>query len=39
MKIYNNENQIKEKNIEIAILKNTGFELLTQEQLKNYLKD
>ena len=33
------DGEVNEKNIEIAILKNTGFELLTPEQLKNYLKD
>ena len=33
------DGEVTEKNIEIAILKNTGFELLTPEQLKNYLKD
>ena len=33
------DGEIKDKNIEIVILKNTGFELLTHEQLKNYLKD
>lgn len=33
------DGEVNEKNIEIAILKNTGFELLTPEQIKNYLKE
>ena len=33
------EGQINEKNIELAILKDTGFELLTPDQIKNFLKD
>ena len=33
------DGEVNENNIEIAILKNTGFELLTPEQIKNYLKD
>lgn len=33
------DGEVNETNIEIAILKNTGFELLTPEQIKNYLKD
>ena len=33
------DGEVNEKNIEIAILKSTGFELLTPEQIKNYLKD
>lgn len=33
------DGEVTENNIEIAILKSTGFELLTPEQLKNYLKD
>ena len=33
------DGEVTENNIEIAILKSTGFELLTPEQIKNYLKD
>lgn len=33
------DGEVSETNIEIAILKNTGFQLLTPEQVKNYLKD
>ena len=33
------DGEVTENNIEIAILKNSGFELLTPEQVKNYLKD
>jgi len=33
------EGQINEKNIEIALFKNTGFEMLTQDQIKTFLKD
>lgn len=33
------DGEVTENNIEVAILKSTGFELLTPEQLKNYLKD
>ena len=33
------DGQVNEKNIELAILKSTGFELLSPEQIKNYLKD
>ena len=32
------DGEITENNIELAILKSTGFELLTPEQVKNYLK-
>ena len=32
------DGEVNEKNIEITILKNTGFELLTPEELKDYLK-
>ena len=33
------DGEVNEKNIEIAVLKSNGFELLTPEQIKNYLKD
>ena len=33
------DGEVNENNIEIAILKSTGFELLTPEQIRNYLKD
>ena len=33
------DGEVTENNIEIAILKSSGFELLTPEQVKNYLKD
>jgi 20S proteasome subunit alpha 2 len=33
------DGELNEKNIELAILKSTGFELLTPEQIRNYLKD
>ena len=33
------DGEVTEKNIEIAVLKSTGFELFTPEQIKNYLKD
>ena len=33
------DGEVNEKNIEIAVLKSNGFELLTQDQIKNYLKD
>jgi 20S proteasome subunit alpha 2 len=33
------DGEVTEKNIEIGILKKTGFELFTHEQIKNYLKD
>ena len=33
------DGEVNEKNIEIAVLKSNGFELLTPDQIKNYLKD
>jgi 20S proteasome subunit alpha 2 len=33
------DGELNENNIELAILKSTGFELLTPEQIRNYLKD
>jgi hypothetical protein len=33
------DGELNENNIELAILKSTGFELLTPDQVKNYLKD
>jgi 20S proteasome alpha/beta subunit len=33
------DGEVNDKNIEIAVLKSGGFELLTPEQIKNYLKD
>jgi 20S proteasome subunit alpha 2 len=33
------DGELNENNIELAILKSTGFELLTPEQIKNYLRD
>lgn len=33
------DGEVNENNIEIAILRNTGFQLLSPEQVKNYLKD
>lgn len=33
------DGEITEHNIELAILKSTGFELLTPEQIRNYLRD
>jgi 20S proteasome subunit alpha 2 len=33
------DGEITENNIELAILKSTGFELLTPEQVRNYLKE
>lgn len=33
------DGEITENNIELAILKSTGFELLTPEQIKNYLRE
>lgn len=33
------DGEINEKNIEISIIKDTGFELLTPDQIKNYLQD
>jgi 20S proteasome subunit alpha 2 len=33
------DGELNEKNIELAILKSTGFELLTPEQIRNYLRD
>jgi 20S proteasome subunit alpha 2 len=33
------DGEITENNIELAILKNTGFELLTPEQIRNYLRE
>jgi 20S proteasome subunit alpha 2 len=33
------DGEVNERNIEIAVLKNNGFELLTPDQIKNYLKD
>lgn len=32
------DGELTENNIELAILKSTGFELLTPDQIKNYLK-
>lgn len=33
------DGEINEKNIEIGILRQTGFELLTPEQIANYLRE
>ncbi len=33
------DGELNERNIELAILKSTGFELLTPEQIRNYLRD
>lgn len=33
------DGEVNERNIEIAVLRNNGFELLTPDQIKNYLKD
>jgi len=33
------DGELNENNIELAILKSSGFELLTPEQIRNYLKD
>jgi hypothetical protein len=33
------DGELNENNIELAILKSTGFEMLTPEQIKNYLKN
>ena len=33
------DGEITENNIELAILKSTGFELLTPEQVRNYLRE
>ena len=33
------DREITENNIELAILKSTGFELLTPEQVRNYLRE
>jgi hypothetical protein len=33
------DGELTENNIELAILKSTGFEMLTPEQIKNYLKN
>ncbi len=33
------DGEITENNIELAVLKSTGFELLTPDQIKNYLRE
>jgi 20S proteasome subunit alpha 2 len=33
------DGELTESNIELAILKSTGFELLTPEQIRNYLRE
>jgi 20S proteasome subunit alpha 2 len=33
------DGEVTENNIELAILKSTGFELLTPDQIRNYLRE